>query len=71
MNTPINKYSAIAGQFSLKIVIYTVCVLGMHYLLYGGISSYKSDWIIWVSILIYGYFNACRWLIRKIRQSDL
>lgn len=62
------KYVGIAGEFMLKISLFTLFAFAINYFVFGSFINTKSENTVLAGILIYGYFNSFRWLMRKIRQ---
>ncbi len=58
----------VTGGFLLKIVAYTACVTAIHFIINDGTEYPKSQKAVLLFLLCYGYYNAYRWLARKLRQ---
>ena len=58
----------VTGGFLLKIVAYTACVTAIHFIINDGAEYPKSQKTVLFFLLCYGYYNAYRWLARKLRQ---
>lgn len=54
-------------QFIVKLLLYTLCVVILHFVVYGSTCD-MNGMTVAAALLTYGYWNAGRWLSRKLRQ---
>lgn len=71
MDANTKKLLKVTGGFLLKIVAYTASVTAIHFIINDGTEYPKSQKTVLLFLLGYGYYNAYRWLARKLRKLEI
>ena len=70
MNDSSKSKKKIWTRFFLTAILYTAAILGVRYLLWSGDSESNSGWIICGIFLLYGYYQAIRWLRDRLGKAS-